>query len=408
LAGYLFLGRNLCLSGVSPILNFFLLELIAKTFAGLEQVLAEEIKNLGGTQITPLRRAVSFVGDLKLLYRANLELRTALRVLMPIHSFRFRSQDEFYEAIKAWEWEANLSLDRTFAIDAVVHSSIFTHSKFAALKAKDAIADRFRDRFRNRRPSVNTNQPDLLINVYISDHEAHVSLDSSGRSLHLRGYRHATVPAPMNEVLAAGVLRITGYTGARTLIDPMCGSGTIPIEAALIATGRPPQRRPETLGFLRWGSVNRELWREVLEEAESRVKPLEAEIWGRDMDMKAFKATQENALAAGIDGLIQTQRGKLEKLDPPPGEPGILIVNPPYDKRLEQADIEAFYARIGDTLKSRYEGYTAWVFSCHLPALKHLGLRTSSKHSLYNGPLECKLHEYELYAGSRTLPFVSL
>ena len=377
------------------------MKIIAKTFAGLEEVLAREITDLGGTAVRPLRRAVEFDGDLRMLYRSNLELRTALRVLMPVFSFRFTSQKDFYEAIKGYAWEDYLSLDRTFAIDAVVHSSLFTHSKYAALKAKDAIADRFRERFRDRRPSVSTDKPDLLVNLYISEKEASVSLDSSGRSLHMRGYRHATVPAPINEVLAAGLLLMAGYTGDQTFIDPMCGSGTLPVEAALIATRRAPQRHPETLGFLRWNSFQPKIWEEVLEAAEQRIRPLQAEIIGRDKDMKAFKASEENALAAGIDGLIRFSRGRMEKLPAPEAAPGLLIVNPPYDKRLEQSDIESFYGMIGDVLKNSFQDYEAWVFSCHLGALKHLGLRPAKKVTLYNGPLECRFQKYELYAGSR-------
>lgn len=377
------------------------MELIAKTLAGLEEVLAREIAELGGQNTRLLRRAVSFEGDTRLMYRANLELRTALRVLMPLYTFRINNQDDLYASVKSFEWEAYLSLDRTFAIDAVVHSSLFTHSRYAALKAKDAIADRFRDRFRNRRPSVNTEQPDVLINLYISDRQVSVSLDSSGRSLHLRGYRNAQVPAPMNEVLAAGLLLMAGYNGTQTFVDPMCGSGTLPIEAALIATRRSPQQEPGSLGFCRWVSFQRDLWEEVLRDSRRGIREPIAGIYGRDKDMKAFKASEENAYAAGLEGMIHWRRGTIEKLSPPDAPPGLLIVNPPYDKRLEQSDIERFYGMIGDVLKNQYQGYEAWVFSCHLPALKHLGLRSAQKVVLQNGPLECKFQKYELYAGSR-------
>lgn len=366
---------------------------------GLEEVLAGEIKALGGQAVKPLHRAVAFEGDWRLLYRANLELRTALRILIPLFHFPVHEQEDLYRSVRTFEWEKYLDLKQTFAIDATVHSPVFSHSKYAGLKVKDAIADRFRDRT-GRRPSVHVESPDLRINLYLSKNRASISLDSSGRSLHLRGYRHAPVLAPLNEVLAAGLILLSGWDARSSFVDPMCGSGTLPIEAALLAMCRPPQQKPETLGFLRWNNFRENLWKEVLEQAQEQVQPLQADILGGDQSMKAYKAAQENAFVAGLDDKIRFERSRMEKLEPP-AAPGTLIVNPPYDKRLPEEDIEELYTSIGDTLKQHYAGYRAWVFSCHLPALKHIGLRTMKKIPLYNGPLEGKLQGYELYEGSR-------
>lgn len=381
------------------------MKLIIKTLQGLEHVLAEEVKAIGGLAVKILKRAVECEGDLRLLYRANLELRTALRVLVPIAEFRARSPEELYQKIYQIEWADYLSIDRTFAIDAVTKSEIFTHSKYAALKTKDAIADYFRDRS-GKRPDVNVDYPNLRINVHINKDECSIALDSSGDSLHKRGYRANTVEAPINEVLAAGMILLSGWKGDRTFLDPMCGSGTLLIEAAMIAKNMPPQLNKDSLGFMKWKNFDERLWEDVVEKAKNAVKPLNCNVLGFDKDMKAVRITAQNIFSAHLEGQgIQVEKQPFEKLMPPPA-PGLLMTNPPYDERLKEADIQAFYKMIGDQLKQAFAGYEAWLITSNIDALKHLGLKATQKLTLFNGALECKFLQYELYEGSKRKPEV--
>lgn len=381
------------------------MKLIIKTLQGLEHVLAEEVKAIGGLAVKILKRAVECEGDLRLLYRANLELRTALRVLVPIAEFRARSPEELYQKIYQIEWADYLSVDRTFAIDAVTKSEIFTHSKYAALKTKDAIADYFRDRS-GKRPDVNVDYPNLRINVHINKDECSIALDSSGDSLHKRGYRANTVEAPINEVLAAGMILLSGWKGDRTFLDPMCGSGTLLIEAAMIAKNMPPQLNKDSLGFMKWKNFDERLWEDVVEKAKNAVKPLNCNVLGFDKDMKAVRITAQNIFSAHLEGQgIQVEKQPFEKLMPPPA-PGLLMTNPPYDERLKEADIQAFYKMIGDQLKQAFAGYEAWLITSNMDALKHLGLKATQKLTLFNGALECKFLQYELYEGSKRKPEV--
>ncbi len=376
------------------------MKIIIKTLQGLEHVLAEEVQDIGGLAVKILKRAVECEGDLRLLYRANLELRTALRVLVPIAAFRAKSPEELYKKIYQIEWSDYLTVDRTFAIDAVTKSEIFTHSKYAALKTKDAVADYFRDRS-GKRPDVNVNYPNLRINLHINKDECSVALDSSGDSLHKRGYRANTVEAPINEVLAAGMILLSGWRGERTFVDPMCGSGTLLIEAAMIAKNMPPQLNKDSLSFMKWKNFDERLWEDVIEKAKLVVKPLNCSVLGFDKDMKAVRVTAQNIFSAHLEGQgIQVEKQSFEKLVPPPA-PGLLMTNPPYDERLKEADIEAFYKMIGDRLKQVFTGYEAWIITSNMEALKHLGLKPSKKLTLYNGALECKFQQYELYEGSK-------
>lgn len=366
----------------------------------MEQVLAAEIKALGGLKINLLKRAVECEGDLRLLYRANLELRTALRVLVPIAEFRAKSPEELYKKIYRIEWSDYLSVDKTFAIDAVTKSELFTHSKYAALKTKDAIADYFRDKT-GKRPDVNVEYPSLRINLHINKDECSVALDSSGDSLHKRGYRANTVEAPINEVLAAGMILLSGWQGDRTFLDPMCGSGTLLIEAAMIAKNMPPQLNKDSLGFMKWKNFDIKLWEDVIDKARTQVKLLNCSILGFDKDMKAVRVSAQNIFSAHLEGQgIQVEKQAFEKLVPP-AAPGLLMTNPPYDERLKEADIEGFYKMIGDRLKQAFAGYEAWIITSNQEALKYLGLKPSKKLTLYNGALECKFQQYELYEGSR-------
>lgn len=367
---------------------------------GLEGALAEEIRQLGGKEIKELKRAVEFEGDKRLLYRANLELRTALRVLVHLQDFIAKSPEELYKKIKRVEWQDYLSVDKTFAIDATASSEIFRHSKYAALKTKDAIADYFRDKT-GRRPDVNVEFPHLQVNLHINQDKCSLSIDSSADSLHKRGYRANTLEAPINEVLAAGMILLSGWRGDRTFIDPMCGSGTLLIEAALIATNTPPQLHREAFGFMKWRDFDANLWEDVVDKAKAQIKPLTSDILGFDKDMRAVRVSAQNIFSAHLEGQgIQVEKKSFEKLVPPP-PPGIVITNPPYDERLKEVEIEAFYKMIGDQLKQEFAGYKAWLISSNKEALKYIGLRPSQKMTLFNGALECKFQKYELYEGSR-------
>jgi putative N6-adenine-specific DNA methylase len=368
---------------------------IVKTFAGLEPVLAEEIKALGVSEVRLLKRAVAFEGDTRLLYNANYTLRTALRVLVPIRDFQAYRERDLYEAFRSVDWNEYMAVSDTLAIDAVTQSDVFRHSQYTAQLAKDAIVDQFRDRF-NRRPSVNTAAPSLRINLHINGTQCNVSLDSSGDSLHKRGYRRDTVEAPINEVLAAGMLLLSGWKGRSAFVDPMCGSGTIPIEAALFATDTPPQFKREGFGFFKWKNFDEKLWRSVKKEADSRIQIGEYPIMATDKESRARNATSLNAMSAGLEQALRIEKISFEKLTPP-ASTGVLIANPPYDERMQIEDSELFYKSIGDRLKQQWTGWDAWLISSNRDALKRVGLRTSQKITLFNGALECSFQKFELY-----------
>lgn len=375
------------------------MKLIAKTMAGLEGVLAEELRQLGAQNIEPLTRAVAFEGDKRLLYRANLELRTALRVLLPIRAFQVRSEEGLYKMIREIDWPKYMGVDGALAVDAATHSPYFKHSKYAALKTKDAIVDRFRQEF-GRRPNVDLDKPSLRINIHIYNDECTVALDSSGMSLHKRGYRMETLEAPINEVLAAGMVLLTGWQRDCAFVDPMCGSGTILIEAATYACNMAPQLHRQFFGFKSWKNYEPRLWDEVLTEARDNVRPFEYGLFGYDKDFRALKVAQQNCLAAHLEGRVSVERKAFEKLEPP-AQTGLIVMNPPYDERIGNEDIGAFYKMIGDRLKQAFSGYQAWLISSNLEALKQIGLRPSRKLALFNGALECKFQKYDLYEGSR-------
>lgn len=380
------------------------MQLTATTLFGLEEVLTNELQQLGATNIKPSKRAVEFEGDLKTLYRANLELRTAIRVLLPIKKFKARNEEQLYRNIRKINWAQYLHVDGTLAIDATTHSNFFKHSKYAALKSKDAIVDQFRKSF-GRRPNINLESPDLRINLHINQDLCTVSLDSSGDSLHKRGYRSEAVDAPLSEVLAAGIIQLTGWQCDCDFIDPMCGSGTNIIEAALYAYNIPSQLQRREFGFMKWKDYDKKLWQTVVEEGKARIRDdFEHQILGYDKDFKAVRISQWNIIAAKIEGKVEAERKPFERLSPT-GEKGILVINPPYELRLVTGDINGLYKMIGDQLKQQFGGYEAWIISPNMEALKHVGLRPSRKIVLFNGPLECKLQKYELYAGSKKAKF---
>lgn len=375
------------------------MQLLAKTLHGFEEVLAEELRQLGATKIEERKRAVAFEGDLTLMYRANLELRTAIRILMPIANFKARNEDEFYDKIKAIDWEQYMTIKQTLAVDAVTASKTFNHSKYIALKTKDAIVDQFREKYK-KRPNVRVYNPHLGVYIYIHDEQVNVSIDSTGESLHKRGYRVASVDAPINEVLGAGMILLSGWDKKGLLMDPMCGSGTLLIEAAMYANNIPPNQLRTHFAFMNWKEYDEEIWTKVKQQAKDHIVDHTDPIMGWDKNLGCVRKTEQNIEAAGLTGKIQVKRKRFERLEAPEG-PGMLIMNPPYDERLEEDNIEAFYELIGDTLKKKYSGYNAWLISSNMEAIKSIGLRTSRKITLFNGKLECKFVKYEMYQGSK-------
>lgn len=373
--------------------------LIAKTIYGLESVLAEELKRLNAKNISPGNRAVFFDGSNELMYAANLNLRTALRILKPIEKFYVRSDNALYKNIKKIKWNNYFSVNDTFAIDSVAHSKYFNHSKYISLKAKDAIVDQFRELTGNR-PSIDLDDPTVKINIHIHDDECTVSLDSSGDSLHKRGYRKNINLAPLSEVLAAGLIYLSGWDQKSNFTDAMCGSGTILIEAGLMAADKAPGLMRKKFGFMNWGDFKEDLWKTIVSEAEKRIKSVNFKITGSDINRDTIKIARENITHAGLDNDIIISAKPFDQSVPPEGD-GTLIINPPYGERMKEEDIISFYRMIGDTLKKNYTGYDAWIISSNKEALKHLGLRTSKKLTLQNGPLEVKFHKYEMYRGSK-------
>ena len=373
--------------------------LIIKTLQGLEPILAAELEALGATDIRPLKRAVSCNGDQRLLYRANYELRTALRILVPIHTFRATNEQSFYRGIRELDWSQHLGVTDTLAVEATVASEHFRHSQYMALLTKDAIVDQFRDKT-GRRPSVNVESPTLRIHVRIVAGQCDLLFDASGDSLHKRGYRRDTVEAPLSEVLAAGLVMLTGWTGGSSFVDPMCGSGTIPIEAAMIAMRMPPQHKRELFGFFKWKDFDQKLWQTVKREADARVQHAAFPILASDKDPRARNATTINLMSVGLEDAIRVEKMDFEKLVPPES-PGILIANPPYDERLKVEQTAEFYKSIGDRLKRQWAGWEAWMISSNMEAWKGFGLRPSRKITLFNGPLECHFQKFELYEGKK-------
>jgi putative N6-adenine-specific DNA methylase len=376
-----------------------LLNMVAKTQFGLEEVLATELRNIGASEVEAHNRAVSFTGDLAIMYKANLWLRTALKVLVPIEKFRAKNETELYDGIKKINWAEYLDKDGRFVIRTSLKSEFFNHSQYVSLKSKDAIADQFRDKF-GVRPSVDLTHPDLSIDIHINKDEVTVSLDSSSESLHRRGYRTDSTLAPINEVTAAGMILLTGWNGEGNYVDPMCGSGTLLIEAAMIAKNMPPNLNRAQFGFERWKNYDPALFAQIREEAVAAIRESKASIFGSDKTFKAIEISKENITRAGLDEDIKVSNKRFEEVKGPEGG-GIMIINPPYGERLPIEEIGAFYKMMGDQMKKEFDGYDVWVISSNIPALKMTGLAPSKKIMLYNGALECRYQKFEIYKGSR-------
>ena len=372
---------------------------LAKTFYGFEPLLEKELRKLGAKNIKSINRAVSFEGDLGFLYKANLSLRTALRILMPIGFFPVKNQTDLYRAIDRIDWSKWFSADQSFIIDVTLFSDHFNHSLFVAQKAKDAIVDQFSKK-EGKRPSVTTENPDIRIQLHLQGDQLTISLDSSGNSLHQRGYRIETNIAPINEVLAAGILLHSGWEGKTYFYDPMCGSGTLAIEAAMIACNIPPSLNRATFSFMNWRNFDAELFEVIRNSSLSKVREFRGHIYASDKAPSAVRKAQENIEKAGLEEYISVVRSDFFFADRPSNVPLHVVFNPPYGERLS-IDADVFYGKIGDTLKKEYQGCEAWFITANIEALKSVGLRPSRKIKMFNGKLESRLVNYELYEGSR-------
>lgn len=374
-------------------------QMVAKTSAGLETVLAKELRQLGAGNIRTGVRVVSFEGDKGFMYKANLALRTALRILKPIAEFKVRSEDEFYRKIYDMNWEEYFDENGSFAIDSTVHSERFTHSKYVSLKAKDAIVDKFRN-LTGKRPDIDLRNPTVKINIRISDQMCTVSLDSSGEPLFKRGYRTQTGEAPINEVLAAGILLESGWDGLSDFLDPMCGSGTILIEAAMIALNIPPNINNKGFGFMKWKDYDPKLY-ELIENAQmNRIRDFKGQIVGYDILAENVVKAKENIENANLSEFIKVERANFFRTKKYTNEHLHIVFNPPYGERLE-INIPEFYQQIGDTLKTNYPDSQAWLITTEKEAMKNVGLRASKRIKVFNGPLEARLLQYEIYKGTK-------
>ena len=376
--------------------------MVAKTLKGLEAVLADELRALGAKDVTPGLRMVSFTGDLEMLYRANLCCRTALRILKPFYTFHADDADTLYDRVKEFEWNQILDLSKTFAIETVVNSDTFTHSRFVTYRVKDAIADWFRDRFDNRRPGVRLTDADVIINVHINGDTVTLSLDSSGESLHKRGYRVAQTEAPISEVLAAGIILMSGYKGDTPFIDPMCGSGTFVIEAALIAANIMPGVFRKKFAFENWQDFDPELFDRLYND-DSQERTPQYPIIGCDISPVAADIARRNIRGAGVAKYIDLQVRPLSQWTEAevPQPAGVLVTNPPYGERISVPDMEALYQLIGSQLKHLFTGWKAWIIGFREEYFEKIGLAPSEKVSLMNGSLDCELREYIIFEGNK-------
>jgi putative N6-adenine-specific DNA methylase len=373
--------------------------MVAKTQFGLEDILAKELADIGAMDIETHNRAVSFMGDKALMYKANLYLRTALKILVPIEKFKARDERDLYEEVRRIDWEKYLDVDGTLAVDGILKSEFFNHSQYIGLKTKDAIVDQFRDKY-GKRPNVDVTQPDMRLNLHISKDDCTLALDSSNESLHRRGYRGESTLAPLNEVTAAGLVLLSGWDGKGTFIDPFCGSGTILIEAAMFAKNIPANMLRKKFGFETWKDFDAKLWKSIKDEAQANIKEAEATFIGTDSVFKVIEIARENVTRAGLDEDIRLSNKRFEDTKPLEGG-GIAITNPPYGERLEVEEINTFYKEIGDKLKKDYKGYNVWIISSSKEAMKKVGLQASRRFMLYNGALECKFHCFSIYDGTR-------
>ena len=371
-------------------------EIIAKTFMGLEPVLAKELTQLGANDVQIGRRMVSFKGDKELLYRANFQLHTAIRILKPIKHFKALSADDVYEGVKDIDWSEIIGIDETFAVDSVVFSEEFRHSKFVAYKVKDAIVDQFREKT-GQRPNISISNPDIRLHIHIAEDQCTLCLDSSGESLHRRGYRQESVEAPLNEVLAAGMILMTGWHGETDFIDPMCGSGTLLIEAALIARNMAPGLFRKEYAFEKWPDFDRELFDTIYND-DSQEREFNHHIYGYDVDIKAVNTARLNVKAAGLTSDITIEEQDFKNFTQPKNK-SIMVTNPPYGERISTNDLLGTYKMIGERLKHQFIGNEAWVLSYREECFAQIGLKPSIKIPVFNGSLECEFRKYQMFDG---------
>lgn len=371
--------------------------LIAKTFMGLEQVLAQELTELGANNVEIGRRMVSFTGNKEMMYRANFQLHTAIRILKPIARFKAHSAEDMYDEVRKIDWSKYILPGKTFSVDSVVYSEEFRNSRFVTYKVKDAIVDQFRENT-GKRPSISVSNPDIRLNIHIAEDNATLSLDSSGESLHRRGYRQEAVEAPLNEVLAAGMILMTGWKGETDFIDPMCGSGTIPIEAALIARNISPGVFRKEFAFEKWPDFDAELFDEIYND-DSQEREFTHHIYGYDVDMKAVNTAKMNVKAAGLSKDITISQQDFKDFQQPT-EKSIIVMNPPYGERISTDNLLGTYHMIGERFKNAFKGNEAWVLSYREECFRAIGLKPSIKIPLYNGSLECEFRKYVLFDGN--------
>lgn len=371
-------------------------EMVAKTFMGLEEILAQELTELGANNVVKGCRVVTFTGDKALMYKANFSLRTAIRVLKPIKHFEAKSADEVYEKVKEVDWQEVIGEGKTFTVDSVVYSETFSNSRFVTYKVKDAIVDQFRERT-GQRPNISVSDPDIRLNVHINGVEATLSLDSSGESLHRRGYRQEAVEAPLNEVLAAGMILMTGWRGETDFIDPMCGSGTIPIEAALIACNIAPGVFRKEYAFEKWADFDAELFDEIYND-DSHEKEFNHHVYGYDVDFKAVNIATTNVKAAGLTKYVTIAQQDFKDFSGT-NEPAIIVTNPPYGERISTQNLMETYKMIGERLKHAFKEGDAWILSYKEECFQQIGLKASVKIPLYNGSLECEYRKYQMFSG---------
>lgn len=370
-----------------------------KTLQYLEPLLQQELAALGATQIEAGKRVVHAEVNKEQLYRCNLELRTALRVLIPIAEFHSRGPEDLYKRLRKVDWANYLFLNHTFAIDASVHSPQYKLPHYAALKAKDAIVDYFNDEF-GRRPSIDTERPDMRFHLHIDEHKVSFSIDSSGDSLNKRGYRRAGAMAPLNEVLAAAMVILSEWDRKSDLYIPMCGSGTLAIEAAMMAQQMPAGWNRSTFGFMQWKNFDEKLWSDIRNSASKRMIQPTSQIYASDVELRAVKIAETNIREAGLQKAIQLEERDFFELERA-GDTGTLIINPPYGERLDEEQVDFLYQRIGDHLKQHFSGHSAWIISSNIVALKKIGLKPAKRLDLLNGPLQCKYVRIDLFRGSR-------
>ena len=374
-------------------------EMVAKTLQGLEEVLAEELRNLGATEVEPGLRMVSFKGDLETLYKANFCCRTALRILKPFYKFFASSPEELYEMAKEFDWSSILGPDKTFSVDAVTYSDEISHSRYATYRVKDAISDWFQDRYGDKRPFVNTTDPDIIINLHIAGNRVTLSLDSSGESLHKRGYRVGQTEAPINEVLAAGIILLSGWRGETPFVDPMCGSGTFLVEAALIAANINPGIFRSHFAFEKWKDFNPEIFDSIYND-DSAEREIQVPIIGADISPKAIAVAEANIKNARVHKDVELRVMSIDQWEEAPAG-GVLVTNPPYGERLNPENITGLYSTLGDKLKHVFTGYHAWIIAHRDEHFRKIGLAPSQSIPMLNGSLECRLTEFVIFEGKK-------